>query len=87
MINAANIGQRARVRAADHFYAFIDGWTGAIDGFLDNGLAVLKVAAQENGQDVDKLFYLPPDQLELITCPLASHSEQSTAYAVAKKSR
>lgn len=65
MIGLADIGRPAIVRAADHFYAFIDGWKGVIDGFA-SGLVLLKVPQEEGGAMVDKIFMLPEDQLELL---------------------
>lgn len=66
MVTAEHIGRPAIVRAADHFYAFIDGWRGVIEGFA-SGLVLLAVPQMEEGKEIKKIFYLPPNQLEL--CP------------------
>lgn len=66
MVTVDDIGRPAIVRAADHFFAFIDGWKGTIEGFA-SGLVLLAVSQTEEGEEIKKIFYLPPDQLEL--CP------------------
>lgn len=63
MVGPADIGRPAIVRAADHFYAFIDGWLGVIEG-VANGLATLVIWQKEGGEEVRKVFTVPVDQLE-----------------------
>lgn len=60
------IGLPAKVRAADAFYAFIDGWEGVITGYRE-GLPVLQVVDAEciAGGFV-KEFNVPPEQLEIL---------------------
>lgn len=65
MVGPADIGRPAIVRAADHFYAFVDGWEGSITG-VANGLATLEVEQEEGGEVVKKVFIIPADQLAAV---------------------
>lgn len=60
-----NLGRLATVRAADEYYAFIDGWTGRIAD-MENGLYWLELEGAENGTVVKKRFLVPPDQLKIL---------------------
>lgn len=62
MVGPEDIGRAVVIQAADDFFAFIDGWTGTLDRF-ESGYAVVLVPGHEDGQDVIKTFYLPPDQV------------------------
>lgn len=54
------IGQSVRIKAADGFYAFIDGWQGVVSGF-DSGCAWVTVPGK-----VERKFLVPVDQLEAV---------------------
>lgn len=56
---AVREGAAVVVRAADDFYQFIDGWRGTAAGW-EQGHVVVKV----HHQGVDKVFLVPPEQLE-----------------------
>lgn len=63
MIGEQHIGREVRVKAADDFYAFIDGRTGTVQSF-ESGHAMIRCQSEEF-DDVDLFFVVPPDQLEL----------------------
>ena len=53
------VGTPVKIRAADDFYAFVDGWTGVVSG-QQAGVAVVKCSSAEG----EKTFFVPWDQLE-----------------------
>lgn len=65
MITADHLGRSAIVRAADHFYAFVNGWRGIIDG-VANGLVWLAVEQTEDGQPITKTLIVPINEVALI---------------------
>lgn len=64
MVSPENIGARVCVRAADDFYAFINGKEGVIDRF-ESGHAVIRTPSTEF-EGVELQFLIPPDQLEIL---------------------
>lgn len=54
------VGDRVRVRAADDFYAYIDGWVGSVHAYKSGYVAVH--CEGEGGQVLE--FLVPADQLE-----------------------
>ncbi|KAI3589310.1 hypothetical protein D9X30_4893 [Cupriavidus sp. U2] len=54
------VGDRVRVRAADDFYAYIDGWTGTVHGYKSGYVEVH--CTGDAGQPLE--FLVPFEQLE-----------------------
>jgi len=65
MISAEHIGRPVRIKAADDFYAFVDGKTGLLHGF-ESGYAVV-LSPSDEFPESELRFLVPPEQLEAIT--------------------
>lgn len=61
MFSRIRTGDPVFIRANDDFFAFVDGWQGRVRGWSNGGAA--EVECQR--PDGIKIFYVPPDQLEL----------------------
>ncbi len=62
---AAKPGVAVTVRAADDFYAYVNGWRGAVMDRPGAGGAIWIIVLNPDNQPVELL--VPPDQLELTT--------------------
>lgn len=62
---AADVGRPVKIRASGDFYKYIDGRTGKIESF-ESGHVVVRCPSDEFCE-VDLIFVVPPDQLELIS--------------------
>lgn len=65
MVGADDIGLPVVIRAAGDFFRFVDGWRGHLDGF-ESGLCRVVIEAEECGERVSKLFFVPPEEVEAL---------------------
>lgn len=62
MVTQDDIGQAVVVKAVDEFYSFIDGWEFILQGFDEQGRAILPKDSEEF-PDITRQFLVPPDQV------------------------